>query len=294
MIANQNAYEILGLGVITIEDLDSCGLSVTADAIISKVYLEVLEKHQEDKLSGEDSVGKAEEISSAYSQIGNYPDRLIYNDFMKSNGFSFGTSSNNIKEASALKQFRQVSFDINSNKFSTCQETRQLADYWGSITTSTTNSNSYSPHSYYDDSESCSSPSEEGDQACQDCDPNCAEPIGCGWFVNQQDKVLKNCGDNRIGGFITKIDINSIFKNRKKVEKTSKERLQILVEELQEEKLKIVQIDGTKQSQDIRKVLWKNRKSLILHEIKCLLQDCNDDSEGLQKLCRLIECAAAL
>jgi hypothetical protein len=294
MIANQNAYEILGLGVITIADLDSCGLSITADAIIKKVFFEILEKHHEAKLPGEDAVSKAEEITSAYSQISNYADRLVYNDFMKSNGFSFGTSSNNIKEASALKQFRQVSFDVNLNKFSTCQETRQLADYWGSITTSTTNSNSYSPHSYYDDSESCSSPSEEGDQACQDCEPNCAEPIGCGWFVNQQDKILKNCGENKIGGFITKIDINSIFKNRKKVEKPSREMLQILVEELQEEKVKIVQIDATKKSLDLRKALWKNRKSSILHEIKCLVHDCNDDSEGLQKLCRLTECAAAL
>lgn len=294
MIANQNAYEVLGLGVITIEDLDSCGLSVTADAIINKVYLEVLEKDHANKLTGEDAVGKAEVITSAYSQISIYADRLVYNDFMKSNGFSFGTSSNNIKEASALKQFRQVSFNINSSKFSTCQETRQLADYWGSITTSTTNSNSYSPHSYYDDSESCSSPSEEEDQACQDCDPICVEPMGCGWFVNQHDKILKNCGVNRIGGFITKIDINSMFKSRKKVEKSSKERLQILVEELQGEKLKIVQIDGTRDSQDLRKRFWKNRKSTILHEIKCLVQDCNDDSEGLQKLSRLIECAAAI
>ena len=294
MIANQNAYEILGLGVITIEDLDSCGLSVTADAIIKKVFFEVLEKHNGDKLNGEVSAGKTEEITSAYSQIGNHAERLVYNDFMKSNGFSFGTSSNNIKEASALKQFRQVSFNIDSNKFSTCQETRQLADYWGSITTPTTSTNSYSPHSYFDDSESCSSPSEEGDQICQDCDPICAEPIGCGWFTNQHDRILKSCGENRIGGFITKIDLNSMFKNRKKIEKSSKEKLQILVEEFQEEKKKIIRVDVTKQSQDLRKALWKNRKSLILHEIKCLVQDCNDDSEGLQKLSRLIECAAAL
>ena len=124
MIANQNAYEVLGLGVITIEDLDSCGLNVTADAIIKKVYLEIMEKHREDTVKGEEPKYKVAEINSAFSQIGSFTDRVVYNDFMKSNGFSFGTSSNNIKEASALKQFRQVSFDINSNEFVGIQEKR--------------------------------------------------------------------------------------------------------------------------------------------------------------------------
>lgn len=124
MIGNQNAYEILGVGVITIEDLDNCGLSVTADAIIKKVFLEVMEKHREDTAKGEEPKFKATELNSAFCQIGSFADRAVYNDFMKSNGFSFGTSSNNIKEASALKQFRQVSFDINSHEFGGIQEKR--------------------------------------------------------------------------------------------------------------------------------------------------------------------------
>ena len=59
---NQNAYEILGVGVITIEDLDSCGLGKTADAIIKKIFLGLLEANIEENLSEDSTRDKAVEI----------------------------------------------------------------------------------------------------------------------------------------------------------------------------------------------------------------------------------------
>ena len=123
MIANQNAYEILGVGIITIEDLDKGGLSLTADALIKKAYLNALEVHQAEK-EADVSLINIEEIKSAYSLIGNFTDRLAYNDLMKINGLSSGASNNNTKEAQAIRQFRQVSFNIDLKKNGICEETR--------------------------------------------------------------------------------------------------------------------------------------------------------------------------
>ena len=123
MIEKQNAYEILGVGVITIEDLDKGGLSVAADALIKKVFMEVLELHKT-KDEGDVSLINLEEITTAYSQIGNYADRLIYNDSIKINGLSIASSSNNMKEASAIRQLRQVSFNIDLKKNGISDETR--------------------------------------------------------------------------------------------------------------------------------------------------------------------------
>ena len=126
MIANQNAYEILGVGIITIEDLDKCGLSETSDILIKKLYLEVLEVHQT-KIEGDASLITAEQITNAYSQIGNYTDRVAYNDLMKINGFPIEAASNIIKEApgaSAIRQSRQVSFNIDLKKLGDCEKTR--------------------------------------------------------------------------------------------------------------------------------------------------------------------------
>lgn len=122
MTGDQNAYEILGVGVITIEDLDKCGLSETSDILIKKL----LEVHQT-KIEGDASLITAEQITNAYSQIGNYTDRLAYNDLMKINGFPIGASSNIIKEApgaSAIRQSRQVSFNIDLKKLGDCEKTR--------------------------------------------------------------------------------------------------------------------------------------------------------------------------
>ena len=123
MIAIQNAYEILGVGVITVEDLDKGGLSVTADALIEKVYLELLEVHQTKK-EGDLSSINVKEITSAYSKIGKHPDRLAYNDFMQITGSTFESSNKNMKEASAIRQLRQVSFNIDLKKNGICEETR--------------------------------------------------------------------------------------------------------------------------------------------------------------------------
>lgn len=126
MTGDQNAYEILGVGVITIEDLDKCGLSETSDILIKKLYLEVLEVHQT-KIEGDASLITAEQITNAYSQIGNYTDRVAYNDLMKINGFPIEAASNIIKEApgaSAIRQSRQVSFNIDLKKLGDCEKTR--------------------------------------------------------------------------------------------------------------------------------------------------------------------------
>ena len=119
-------YEILGVGIITIEDLDNCGLTETSDILIKKLYMEVLEVHQT-KIEGDASLITPEHINNAYSQIGNYTDRLAYNDLMKINGFRIGASSNIVKEApgaSAIRQSRQVSFNIDLKKLGDCEKTR--------------------------------------------------------------------------------------------------------------------------------------------------------------------------
>ena len=102
MTGDQNAYEILGVGVITIEDLDKCGLSETSDILIKKL----LEVHQT-KIEGDASLITAEQITNAYSQIGYYTDRLAYNDLMKINGFPIEAASNIIKEAPGATAIRQ-------------------------------------------------------------------------------------------------------------------------------------------------------------------------------------------
>jgi hypothetical protein len=126
MTGDQNAYEILGVGVITIEDLDKCGLSETSDILIKKLYLQVLEVHQT-KIEGDASLVTAEQITNAYSQIGNYTDRVAYNDLTKINGFIIEAASNITKEApgaSAMRQSRQVSFNIDLKKLGDCEKTR--------------------------------------------------------------------------------------------------------------------------------------------------------------------------
>ena len=167
---------------------------------------------------------------------------------------------------------------------------RQLADYWELITNTHSNSNSYSPNSYYDDS-SCSSPSEDGDQACQDCDNSCIEPSGCGWFLKSTESKL--CNDDRFGGFIKKMNLNSIFNGRRgnQTEKSSKEILRNLGDGLQKEKSTVLRKLDTSDSKVIREAYWHDRKITILSEISFLVKECRDDSEGLDKLCRLIDAA---
>ena len=167
---------------------------------------------------------------------------------------------------------------------------RQEAEYWELITNTRSNSNSYSPSSYYDDSSS-SSPSEEGDQVCQDCDQSCIEPMGCSWFLKSTEKNL--CNDHRFREFVRKINLNSIFNARKanQTEKSSKEILRNIGDGLHQERSKISQKLDPLAGKEIREAYWQERKTVILNEISFLVQECRDDTEGLDKLCHLIEAA---
>ena len=85
-----------------------------------------------------------------------------------------------------------------------------------------------------------------------------------------------------------------LFKEKKKNEKNSKERLKVIAKELQEEQLKIVQLGVTSEAKEIRRILWSEKKMTILNELKIIIEDCDDDSKGLIKLCHMVECASSL
>ena len=85
-----------------------------------------------------------------------------------------------------------------------------------------------------------------------------------------------------------------LFKEKKKNEKNSKERLRVIAKELQEEQLKIVQLGVTSEAKEIRRILWSEKKMTILNELKIIIEDCDDDNKGLIKLCQMVECASTL
>lgn len=110
------------------------------------------------------------------------------------------------------------------------------------------------------------------------------------WFLNSAGNTCVS-GHNKVGRFMRKVEI---FKEKKKNEKNSKERLKVIAKELQEEQLKIVQLGVTSEAKEIRRILWSEKKMTILNELKIILEDCDDDSKGLIKLCHLVECASSL
>ena len=300
MMMNQNAYEILGVGVITIEDLDSCGLGKTADAIIKKIFLGLLEANIEENLSEDSTRDKAVEINDAYSLIGTYSGRQEYNEYMRCNGFSFRTSSQQTK--------KQVAFN---DKIDSIEAVRYMPDFCGNIITSP---NSYDSPSSYDDSNSPYSDSEVGDPTCHDCDQNCtSESIGCYWFCrppfsdhnrqnnsnqskdtnqNSNGAAKRTCDDCKISEFMKKMDIIAIFRPYIKIVRFSKNKVKSILAEYNDPKNQ--RKSETKESKDFREQFWNDKKTQIMIEIGSFVQECNDDSDGLRKLCALLDCTANL
>lgn len=89
------------------------------------------------------------------------------------------------------------------------------------------------------------------------------------------------------------MNLNSIFNGRRgnQTEKSSKEILRNLGDGLQKEKSTVLRKLDTSESKVIREAYWHERKIIILSEISFLVRECRDDSEGLDKLCRLIDAA---
>ena len=89
------------------------------------------------------------------------------------------------------------------------------------------------------------------------------------------------------------MNLNSIFNARKgnQTEKSSKEVLRNVADGLHQERTTVLRKLDTFESKEIREAYWQERKIIILSEISFLVRECHDDSEGLDKLCRLIEAA---
>lgn len=297
MTVMPSAYDILGVGVITIEDLDTCGLGKTADAIIKKTFFGLLDLHSVVNVGAEVSKAKSAEIKNAYSLIGFYDDRQEYNIIMRTNGFIFSVkkmlpatkSEKHSTEKNKDKGYRQVSFNENDYIINTTD-----CDLWEKYQSVTSPNSDESPNSYDDINQD--SDNELNDQKCQECDQNCSmESMGCYWFIKQPlespDKDRK-CDDCKITNFMMKMNISAMLKPYIKIARFSKTKLENIVTECQDPKNAAG--GNSKEEIEMREMFWNDKKEQIMIEIASFVHHCYDDKEGMDKLTALIECAANL